>query len=101
MSTVSEDTRSRLNTTSLESRAAYSPYRIVAAFQLAMDLVRDNQEIIRNPPANAKLKPTDRAIDPIMSPIAPYLCYAVAPGSFLYGLFALRYSSQKQGHILK
>lgn len=85
----------------IEDSEVYSRFRVVAAAQFSIDIVRGHQTIVRNPPPNPRLKSSDKFIDPIMAPIAPYLCYIAAPSAFIYGLFALRYSQQRQGHIIE
>lgn len=84
-----------------QNRDAYSRFRVIAAAQFSVDMVRENQEAVRNPPSNPTLKSSDKFVDPIMAPIAPYLCYISAPSAFVYGLFALRYSREKQGHVIE
>ena len=99
MATVNT-TESASTNASLESRV-YSQYRILAALQLSMGVVRTNQEIVKNPPTNQKLKDSDKIIDPFVAPLAPYICYISAPASFVYGLFALKYSPEEHGHVLE
>lgn len=79
----------------------YSTNRIFAAAQVSMEIVEENKRVVRTTPPPKDMRFFGRIVDPFITPIAPYICYALAPPVFLYSLLALKYSQEKQAHVLE